>query len=114
MCQRAHWVLLVSAFFAPTFAVAQIGDPIRLYGYFQGNFRYNNENAQGVLNGDIDFASFSLQQLNVLMAKDFTSSFSALSILSSPTASPRKTAGGISGSRKLGYNIGTALACAFM
>ncbi|MEM1092961.1 MAG: hypothetical protein AAGJ10_00040 [Bacteroidota bacterium] len=61
----------------PLEAHAQLGDPIRLYGYFQGQFRYGNERATGVIAVDSEQTSFSLQQLNLLLAKDFDPSFSA-------------------------------------
>ncbi|MEM1092959.1 MAG: hypothetical protein AAGJ10_00030 [Bacteroidota bacterium] len=77
LCQRVLWVLLVWATLAPAPSLAQFGDPIRLYGYFQGIFRYSNETGRGVLNQDLEYASFALQQLNLMMAKDFSPSFSA-------------------------------------
>ncbi|MEM6646652.1 MAG: hypothetical protein AAF730_10400 [Bacteroidota bacterium] len=40
--QRVLWALLVWIGVTPLSLHAQLGDPIRLYGYFQGIFRYSD------------------------------------------------------------------------
>lgn len=55
-------------------ATAQISDNLRLFGYFQGQFRYSSEIDSP---GPDEQTSFTLQQLNLMLSKGFGSQFSA-------------------------------------
>lgn len=54
-------------------AAAQIGEDLHLYGFFQGQYRYSTEEG-----GSYDeVSSFSLQQLNAFLMKEFNPEFNA-------------------------------------
>jgi hypothetical protein len=55
-------------------ADAQVGDDLHLFGFFQGHYRYSSQ--QGI-EGQDNISSFSLQQLNALLMKQFDPRFSA-------------------------------------
>ena len=69
--------LLATALFTPR-AYAQVGDDLSIYGFFQGQGRYNTQSTTtaGVTTHD-ESTSFSVQQLNLFLAHQFTPSFSA-------------------------------------
>ena len=66
--------LALLALVGPQEAAAQLGEDLYLYGFFQGQYRYSSE--QGLESPD-EVSSFSLQQLNAFLMKDFNASFSA-------------------------------------
>ena len=59
---------------APREATAQAADDLRLFGFFQAQYRYSQEEG---LNSPDRMSSFSVQQLNAFLAKEFNPTFSA-------------------------------------
>ena len=55
-------------------ARAQFSDDLTLFGFFQGQYRYSTEEG---LSSPEKVSSFSLQQLNAFLMKDFNASFGA-------------------------------------
>lgn len=74
--RRFGFVFLVLAL--PSAACAQVFGETDLFGYFQVQLRYSDEQAEGALyNFEQDFTSFSTQQVNVFLQKNLSPKFSA-------------------------------------
>ena len=69
--------LLATALFTPR-AQAQVGDDLSIYGFFQTQGQYSeSELVMGPVSATDKAFSFSVQQLNLFLAHQFTPSFSA-------------------------------------
>ncbi len=90
---RAFLLLTVLPWLSVAPAHGQDTDPLRLFGYFQNQFRYSAERGFGA---PPTVTSFSVQQLNVLMARDFRDRFSAfVDVELTNTFSTDKQTGGL-------------------